>query len=240
MRLEIDGGVKVDNIGEIARAGADTFVAGSAIFGSKDYAATIKAMRKEIAAERIGSAAGARRRHKSPRSAGFVAARRYGVHRPRRLRRRNRRRHHRRHRRPSTALTRRRPPRRAGRGGLGGHDDRPGLHLRPRVEHDDGLAGGAQQTLLFEHLEHAAGHFARAADQARQLLAADLDLHAFGMRHRIRLAAQIHDGVGDAARDVDEREVAELAVGAIEARGELRGQLEDRPGLSAAICRKRG
>jgi ribulose-phosphate 3-epimerase len=48
VRLEIDGGVKVDNIGEIARAGADTFVAGSAIFGSKDYAATIKAMRKEI------------------------------------------------------------------------------------------------------------------------------------------------------------------------------------------------
>ena len=48
VRLEIDGGVKVDNIGAIARAGADTFVAGSAIFGSKDYAATIKAMRKEI------------------------------------------------------------------------------------------------------------------------------------------------------------------------------------------------
>jgi ribulose-phosphate 3-epimerase len=48
VRLEIDGGVKVDNIGEIARAGADTFVAGSAIFGSKDYAATIKAMRTEI------------------------------------------------------------------------------------------------------------------------------------------------------------------------------------------------
>ena len=48
VRLEIDGGVKVDNIGEIARAGADMFVAGSAIFGSKDYAATIKAMRQEI------------------------------------------------------------------------------------------------------------------------------------------------------------------------------------------------
>jgi ribulose-phosphate 3-epimerase len=48
VRLEIDGGVKADNIGEIARAGADTFVAGSAIFGSKDYAATIAAMRKEI------------------------------------------------------------------------------------------------------------------------------------------------------------------------------------------------
>jgi len=48
VRLEIDGGVKVDNIGEIARAGADMFVAGSAIFGAKDYAATIKAMRQQI------------------------------------------------------------------------------------------------------------------------------------------------------------------------------------------------
>ncbi len=48
IRLEIDGGVKVDNIGEIAAAGADTFVAGSAIFGSEDYAATIAAMRAEI------------------------------------------------------------------------------------------------------------------------------------------------------------------------------------------------
>jgi ribulose-phosphate 3-epimerase len=48
IRLEIDGGVKVDNIGEIAAAGADTFVAGSAIFGSADYAATIAAMRAEI------------------------------------------------------------------------------------------------------------------------------------------------------------------------------------------------
>jgi ribulose-phosphate 3-epimerase len=48
VRLEIDGGVKVDNIGDIARAGADTFVAGSAIFGSKDYAATIAAMRERM------------------------------------------------------------------------------------------------------------------------------------------------------------------------------------------------
>ncbi len=48
IRLEIDGGVKVDNIGEIAAAGADTFVAGSAIFGSDDYAATIAAMQAEI------------------------------------------------------------------------------------------------------------------------------------------------------------------------------------------------
>lgn len=49
IRLEVDGGVKVDNIGEIAAAGADTFVAGSAIFGSDDYARTITAMRKNIA-----------------------------------------------------------------------------------------------------------------------------------------------------------------------------------------------
>ena len=49
IHLEIDGGVKIDNIAEIARAGADTFVAGSAIFGSKDYAATITRMRSEIA-----------------------------------------------------------------------------------------------------------------------------------------------------------------------------------------------
>ena len=48
IRLEIDGGVKVDNIGEIARAGADTFVAGSAIFGEKDYRAVIGAMRGNI------------------------------------------------------------------------------------------------------------------------------------------------------------------------------------------------
>jgi ribulose-phosphate 3-epimerase len=47
--LEVDGGVKVDNIAEIARAGADTFVAGSAIFGTKDYKATVAAMRAELA-----------------------------------------------------------------------------------------------------------------------------------------------------------------------------------------------
>ncbi len=50
--LEIDGGVKVDNIGAIAAAGADTFVAGSAIFGSSDYKATIGAMRNAIAESR--------------------------------------------------------------------------------------------------------------------------------------------------------------------------------------------
>ena len=50
IRLEIDGGVKTDNIRDIAAAGADTFVAGSAIFGSEDYAATIAKMKAEIAA----------------------------------------------------------------------------------------------------------------------------------------------------------------------------------------------
>jgi ribulose-phosphate 3-epimerase len=50
VRLEVDGGVKVDNIGAIAAAGADTFVAGSAIFGEKDYGAVIRALRQNIAA----------------------------------------------------------------------------------------------------------------------------------------------------------------------------------------------
>ncbi len=54
IRLEIDGGVKTDNIAEIARAGADTFVAGSAIFGAKDYKATVAAMRAELAKVRAG------------------------------------------------------------------------------------------------------------------------------------------------------------------------------------------
>src|SRR2546421_12951371 len=46
--LEVDGGIKTDNIAEVARAGADTFVAGSAIFGAKDYAATIREMRERL------------------------------------------------------------------------------------------------------------------------------------------------------------------------------------------------
>jgi ribulose-phosphate 3-epimerase len=48
VRLEIDGGIKADNIRRVADAGADTFVAGSAIFGSGDYAATIRAMREAL------------------------------------------------------------------------------------------------------------------------------------------------------------------------------------------------
>jgi ribulose-phosphate 3-epimerase len=47
--LEVDGGVKTENIAEVAKAGADTFVAGSAVFGSKDYAATLREMRARLA-----------------------------------------------------------------------------------------------------------------------------------------------------------------------------------------------
>jgi ribulose-phosphate 3-epimerase len=49
IRLEIDGGVKIDNIADIAAAGVDTFVAGSAIFGTPDYKSTIAALRAEMA-----------------------------------------------------------------------------------------------------------------------------------------------------------------------------------------------
>ena len=52
IRLEVDGGVKPDNIGEIAQAGADTFVAGSAIFGQPDYADVVARMKAAVAAVR--------------------------------------------------------------------------------------------------------------------------------------------------------------------------------------------
>ena len=52
IRLEIDGGVKPDNIGEIAAAGADTFVAGSAIFGQSDYAEVVARMKREVSRAR--------------------------------------------------------------------------------------------------------------------------------------------------------------------------------------------
>jgi dihydrodipicolinate synthase/N-acetylneuraminate lyase len=71
IRLEVDGGVTADNIGAIAAAGADTFVAGSAIFHAKDYRAEIAAMRKAIAKSRIqqtprGVIALTGRTHKNP------------------------------------------------------------------------------------------------------------------------------------------------------------------------------
>ena len=55
IRLEIDGGVKIDNIRQIAEAGADTFVAGSAIFSTDDYRATIDAMRAQLAAAQVAA-----------------------------------------------------------------------------------------------------------------------------------------------------------------------------------------
>ena len=57
IRLEVDGGIKVDNIRRVADAGADTFVAGSAIFGQRDYRAVIAAMRAELQSEREALAA---------------------------------------------------------------------------------------------------------------------------------------------------------------------------------------
>jgi ribulose-phosphate 3-epimerase len=50
IRLEVDGGIKIDNIAQVAKAGADTFVAGSAIFGKNNYAQVISAMRTELGA----------------------------------------------------------------------------------------------------------------------------------------------------------------------------------------------
>jgi ribulose-phosphate 3-epimerase len=61
VRLEVDGGIKTDNIGAAARAGADTFVAGSAIFGSGDYARTIREMRAQIELAADGGAGSAAR-----------------------------------------------------------------------------------------------------------------------------------------------------------------------------------
>jgi ribulose-phosphate 3-epimerase len=54
VRIEVDGGIKVENVAEVVAAGADTLVAGSAIFGSPDYAATIRAMRAQIARAQAG------------------------------------------------------------------------------------------------------------------------------------------------------------------------------------------
>src|SRR5256886_3565803 len=65
---------------------------------------------------------------------------------------------------------------------------------------------------------------------AREFLTADLDLHAFRVRHGVRFAAQIHDGVSHAAGHIDEREIAQLALGAVEARGQLCGELKHQPG----------
>ena len=86
------------------------------------------------------------------------------------------------------------------------------VSVRPRAVDDDRLAAGRHQALFLEHLEDASRHFARAADQAAQLLPRHLDLHAVRVSHGVRLVAEIHDGVRNAARDVDKSEVAEFAI----------------------------
>ncbi len=138
VRVEVDGGIKVNNIAQIVEAGADTIVAGSAIFGSSDYAATIRSMRTEIA--RVEAAARTRidwlalsprhHRHRQRVLPGSV----HWAWQPgwRRCRRR------------CCALAR----------------SRPCLHLRTGIEDHDGLARGTQQALLFEDFEHSAGHLA--------------------------------------------------------------------------------
>jgi ribulose-phosphate 3-epimerase len=201
IRLEVDGGVKVDNIEAVAAAGADTFVAGSAIFGAKDYAATISAMRERIGrarAQACGCDRPGRRRSILVVLVVFIDRRGLaGVQREWR------------------GCTR-----------LAGHQRRLALESRAHPVDHHGLAAGRQQTLLLEHLEYASCHFARAAHQPRQFLPADLDLRAFRVGHRVWLVAQVHDRVGDPAGDVDESKVAELAVGAVKAAGELGRELE--------------
>ena len=74
--------------------------------------------------------------------------------------------------------------------------------LRSCAKDNNGLAGSAEQTLIFENFEYAPGHFARTSDDARQLLPRDPDLGAIRVRKRIRLAAQIEQGLHDAAADI--------------------------------------
>jgi len=69
--LEVDGGIKVDNIAEIARAGADTFVAGSAIFSTRDYKVTIAAMRAEL--EKVSELYALPRRHEDTKKCEVAA-----------------------------------------------------------------------------------------------------------------------------------------------------------------------
>src|SRR5690606_25497463 len=73
------------------------------------------------------------------------------------------------------------------------------------VEYHDGLAANRDELLLFQILEHPADHLARATDYAPKFLAGDADLHAVRMRHRVWFLAQVEQGAGDTARDVQKR-----------------------------------
>ena len=103
----------------------------------------------------------------------------------------------------------------------------------PGAVDDDRLAACRNQALLLEHFQHASRHLSGTPDEARQFLAAHLDLHPVRVRHRVGLVTEIHDGVSDATRYVDECQVAQLAIGAIETRCELRCEFEYQPGAFA-------
>ena len=80
------------------------------------------------------------------------------------------------------------------------------------------------QALFLQGLEHAADHLAGAADDAADFLTGDLDLHAVRMRHGVRLLAQVQQGAGHAAGNVEESQVAHLARGIAQAIGHLAAQ----------------
>ncbi|KAG1194782.1 hypothetical protein G6F35_013351 [Rhizopus arrhizus] len=96
----------------------------------------------------------------------------------------------------------------------------------PRLPRDGhhGLAAGVQQAVGLQLLQHAAGHLARAADQARQFLARDAQLAALRMAHRLRLLRQVVQGAHDPVGNVQERQAAGLAAGVEQALGDLLAQ----------------
>ena len=81
-----------------------------------------------------------------------------------------------------------------------------------RAEHHHGLAFDVDQALFFQRLQYTSHHLARATDDPADLLARNLDLHAIRMGHRVGLLAEVEQRACDAAGDVEEGEVADLAV----------------------------
>src|SRR5574337_125151 len=90
----------------------------------------------------------------------------------------------------------------------------------------DGLAGNVDHALLFQLLEHATDHFARAADDPAHFLTRDADLGAVRMGHRIGFLTQVEQGARDAVGDVHEGHAADLARGAQQTVGQLRADRE--------------
>src|SRR5688572_32941977 len=104
-------------------------------------------------------------------------------------------------------------------GGAGPCEAEP---ISARAVHHDGLAAGVQLAFLLQLLEHAPGHLARAADDARELLAGDADLRALRVAHRVGFEAQVTQRARDAAGDIEERQAAGLAAGIEQALGQDR------------------